>query len=369
MYTWCQEASAADARHRALRGHLSAADWNYGTAAYGITGVGFRPALIPLNSSPLISDSDTALGDKSTAFSINYTITEDNASQTFTLTEKINNTVLRTLTNQPGGSPQSYTLDLTSVWGSLEKGTHTITITASDNQGATSVRTYTFVISNNVPSPPTHGYLSGTRLPVSGYIEFYPQLDTDNATLAISLQFATNSSFTSGLQTFTAGLQRWNGTAWVDVSNVAPAYYGILHRLPYSGFVLYQSFYMRIGASDGAATSYSSAVQVSVGTTLEFKTQPITRSEMPTAINVILDGTFSGAAGQSITAKCCNNALDDEPTWEEASADLADINHAHYFTNTTKTAADWAIQAWITIYAGDAVGTIEVRNLFIGTSP
>lgn len=128
-------------------------------AFYGLLGV--RPALnlpsdilvsdtadadgayiIVWNQTPIISGSDSNLGNKSAPFTINYSVNDTDTGDTLTVTEKVDGTTLRTINNAVRG--QTYTLDLSSVWSTLTLGAHTITITVTDGKGGTATRTYTF---------------------------------------------------------------------------------------------------------------------------------------------------------------------------------------------------------------------------------
>lgn len=98
--------------------------------------------IIVWNHAPTISGSDSDIGNKSTSFTIDYTVDDADTGDTLTVTEKVNNTIIRTINNAVRG--QTYTLDLSSVWSSLSLGSHTITITVDDGKGGTATRTYTF---------------------------------------------------------------------------------------------------------------------------------------------------------------------------------------------------------------------------------
>lgn len=68
-------------------------------------------------------------------------------------------------------------------------------------------------------------------------------------------------------------------------------------------------------------------------TAIDFELEPIQTDEMPEKI--LISSQFYAEA---ITILVCNNALDAAPTWESATNGLK-----HIFSNTTKTAENWAI--------------------------
>lgn len=98
--------------------------------------------VIVWNQTPIISGSDSNLGNKSASFAVNYSVNDTDTGDTLTVTEKVDTTTIRTINNAARG--QTYTLDLSSIWTSLSLGSHTITITVTDGKGGTATRTYTF---------------------------------------------------------------------------------------------------------------------------------------------------------------------------------------------------------------------------------
>ena len=94
------------------------------------------------NTPPTISGSDSDLGAKTGAFSQAYTVTDVDSGQTITVVEKIDGVQKRSYTATSG---QEYTFNVTAdEWVKLSKGSHTLTITATDNYGGAATRTYTF---------------------------------------------------------------------------------------------------------------------------------------------------------------------------------------------------------------------------------
>lgn len=93
------------------------------------------------NSPPEISGSDGNIGVKNDPFTQKYTITAGN-SITITAVEKIDGKIKRTY-NPQSGVEQTFSVTADDMVR-IENGQHTLTITANDQYGATSTRTYTF---------------------------------------------------------------------------------------------------------------------------------------------------------------------------------------------------------------------------------
>lgn len=82
---------------------------------------------------------------------------------------------------------------------------------------------------------------------------------------------------------------------------------------------------------------------------------------MPKRILVTLDRYLPpGASIESIHV--CNNALDPEPTWEDATAAVT-AGRGYLFTNQTKTADSWRIDIWVVIAKGSATERVRLDGI------
>ena len=124
---WCKEraSSSLNSAWALSRGHSSVTNF---TNAQRTAEIGFRPLLEVNNTSPTFDIISTDIGEV-TNVKIPYVIT-DLENDNFTLIEKIDGNIIRTLYSQPSGS--SYILDLSSIWDDLTYGKHTIEIVADD---------------------------------------------------------------------------------------------------------------------------------------------------------------------------------------------------------------------------------------------
>lgn len=94
------------------------------------------------NRPPVISGSDGDLGSKSEAFTQTYTVTDPDAGAIVTVVEKLNGVQIRSYTATLDAD-NTFSLD-NDKWIKLLNGTHTMTVTATDQLGASVTRTWTF---------------------------------------------------------------------------------------------------------------------------------------------------------------------------------------------------------------------------------
>lgn len=94
------------------------------------------------NTAPTISGTDSNLGTKTGPFNQGYTVTDPDSGQTITVVEKIDGVQKRSYNATSG---QNYSFNVTAAeWVKLLNGSHTLTITATDNYGGSATRTFTF---------------------------------------------------------------------------------------------------------------------------------------------------------------------------------------------------------------------------------
>lgn len=141
-YSWAKEIYVSDSALRASRGYDSARRWSYYSSTNRLAHSGWRPALEVLNTAPLIFGNDEDLGNKSTNFEVNYTVSDSDAGDVLTVIEKIDGVVKKTIPSANQNFQYTINVDISS----LELGSHTVSIEASDDKGAKTIRTYTFNI-------------------------------------------------------------------------------------------------------------------------------------------------------------------------------------------------------------------------------
>lgn len=356
MYSWCQETYYNGASNRSRRGYGSARNYIGSNSANTSAGIGWRPALEVLNAAPSISPTSTEYGEKAGAFSIAYTVMDEDGD-TFNVSVKLDGAEIE---NHAGQSAGSYTLDLTPHWQALTKDKHTITVTATDSNEESITETYTFTKTNSAPGAPMIiNPVENLRVENNGYIHYKPAEDQDGDSQTIKIEISESADFAT-VQTFEE-MEKENAGEWEKAEIITNADAGANMRTRYEITATGRIYIRAVATDSGSGTSSTSeTVTASVGTTLQITTLPYEYATMPTMIAVALKETVGDKAEQTI--EVCNNAYDDTPTWETYNP----VNGLYTFANKTKTADKWAVATKITINAREETGTIEINAICEG---
>ncbi|MDR2513925.1 MAG: DUF6273 domain-containing protein [Christensenellaceae bacterium] len=113
---------------------------------------------------------------------------------------------------------------------------------------------------------------------------------------------------------------------------------------------------MKIVVSDTVGNSATRTITFTRAVTkIELKVDPI---DTDAKAEKILISMRYYASDSDVTLKVCNNANDANPTWESANNSLK-----HIFSNTTKTAASWAVGVWVIIETSESYPEIYCNSL------
>ncbi|GIO03213.1 hypothetical protein J5TS2_38810 [Brevibacillus halotolerans] len=196
-------------------------------------------------------------------------------------------------------------------------------------------------------------------------------LEKDNQHFMI--QLAEDADFTKNVQTFRSNkdIQGWEAKLLnedyqaITDEGVTSSYEG--------GSVRYTmqtdlqeglTYFWRmapVDATTGAQGVWSTARSIKVGNVLQFQLKkPITtslaaeRMVFRAKVKLPTDGKLPA----SLKMEACNNALDEEPAWEDITEAYTQGKY-HAFKNKTKSADSWALDVRVTINANDSLGEIE----------
>lgn len=276
------------------------------------------------NSAPTISGTDTNLGDKNLGFTHTYTV-DDADGDMLTVTEKINDEVLRTINNAPNGEQLSLTITAQKLYALALNSVNTLMISVTDGKGGTAYRRLTFKRTNSAPM--ISGQDSDIGLQTGAFAENYTVSDVegDNVVITEYLDNIELRSYQATLgQQATVEVSREN---WLKLAN--------------------RNHQLRVEAADG---NFATSVRVwnfsKKEMVISFQLAAAEETDaMATKVLVTPTWKIEGAVAK---VEVCNNAFDTVPTWEDITAQVA-INRVFNFTNATKTAAKWGVNIRFTI--------------------
>ena len=282
-------------------------------------------ALIPVNNPPTISGEDKDLGNKTSSFSVTYSVLDEDSGQELTVKEKLNGSIIRTLQNPIQGSTLTFTIT-EELFASLSMNTtNTIEIEVTDGS-ATTYRRYTFIKTNSAPLINYSGQSDLGQLTSKPTIT-YSVSDNEGDTITVT--------------------EKLNGEVIRQFTATSNTNYTI---------TLTDEFWLTCGKNTN--TIEISASDVNGGTSYKYITftrqvnkvqittkNPIETDAAATKIMVSPDWDKTGCTGK---VEVCNNGFDASPTWEDMTT-MAALNRPYVFTNKTKTAAKWGIKIRLTL--------------------
>ena len=298
------------------------ADWSL---LYGGENLYYWPILTLINQPPTINGSDENLGNKTTSFSIDYTVSDEDSGQELTVKEKLNGSIIRTLQNPTQGT--TLTCSITDeLFASLSMNTtNTIEIEVTDGQ-ATTYRRYTFVKTNSAP-----------------LINYTGQSDLGQLTSKPTINYSVSDN---EKDTITV-TEKLNGEVIRQFTATSNTNYTITITDEFWLTCGKNTNTIEIAASDvNGGTSYKYITFTRQVNKVQITTKnPIETDVAATKIMVSPDWSKTGCTGK---VEVCNNGFDASPTWEDMTT-MAALNRPHVFTNKTKTAAKWGIKIRLTL--------------------
>ena len=297
------------------------------------------PILELINKPPTISGTDSNLGDKTQAFSIEYTVDDSNTEDSLTVTEKLNGTTIRT-TNSAVRNQKYYFNITSSMFANLALyETNTVEITVNDGI-ATVTRTYTFRKTNTAP---VINYTGSDNL---GIINSKPTIKytvTDAEGDEITITERLNHKI---LNTYTVS----SGTeCTINIPNISWLGCGNTTNT------------IEINARDSAGGSSNKTITFTRAIDrIEVITNPIKTDKAVAKISLEVEWNTANASGQGFV---CNNAYDTSPTWEDMTSSVGS-NLVYNLTNKTKTASNWGLSVKVIIKKdGGSTGEVSLYNI------
>lgn len=348
-YYWLRDAYAGSAYLARLVCYDGTLSWN--NAYYGHDGV--RPAL-NLSSSILVSDSPDSDGA--------YTIVWNQAPTTppsITVPDEVRSgktaEISWAASVDPEGGAITYELER-SINSGAWTNVYTGSATSYDDTGVgTSANTVQWRVRAKDVNGAYSGYTSSTVKTVVHNVD--PTIsgtDTDLGTVTSppSMAYTVNDQDTDDELTVVESLDG-NEIRTIEDAVRNQTYTFALTEAQFAALSNGQHT-MQVKVTDTLGNSATRTTTFTRSVTgIEYIVGPI---ETDAAAEKILVSLQYYAAAEDVVVSVCNNAFDDNPTWE-----LATIGLKHIFSNSTKTAEKWGVGVKVQISKSTGYDTISSR--------
>lgn len=292
------------------------------------------------NTAPVISGSDKDLGEKSTAFTEEYSVTDKN-NDDVDITVTLDDLEISNIS-----SAQNKSLSFTISNDQLEKfeigSSHTITIKADDGKGGVAYRRYTFIKANRPPiisdvdkdlGKKKESFSVNYSLTDVEKDKIYTRIYLDGKQVFENLEVVDGKSYKYTIEkdvflSLNYGKHEIKIEAWDDNS--------------------VNNKQVRIYTFERVQNGLEVEIKIN-----EFNTQPKKVIAVP-------HGIFASDAEMKVFA--CNNYNDTSPKWEDMT-DSSKAARAYAFTNTTKTASKWAIGIKVIVENGKSDVSSVLRGV------
>ena len=279
-----------------------------------------------INNAPLISGSDKDLGEKNTAFTVTYQVS-DVDNDIVNVVEKVNGKVIRNLNNASKNTDLYLNITQEQIL-SFEVGkTNTIEIEATDTKGGVSYRRYTFKKTNLPP------IISGNDrdLGIIDKVLTYSYSVTDPENDDIFVDVLIDDVYLERDVKVDAGKSYKVEVKGLDFIKLKPG----KHTL-------------KIMATDKKSDK--------VVRLINFTRDPkrlVVMSAKPietdaAAKKFYFNPVWKVAVGAEGKIEACNNGFDTNPTWEDVTSTVK-AGKTFNFTNQSKQASKWGIAVKLTI--------------------
>ena len=272
------------------------------------------------NANPTISGVDEDLGDRNSGFQIPFSVDDIDHTDKLTVSVFLNNALLRTLDNVK--RKQEYLVEITDgqVFALAIGEINTITITVDDNAGGETSRYKTFKRTNTAPMIDGEDKSLGsvTKPPTISF----SATDNENDALTYSIFL--------------------NDIKLVDEESLTPGE-TVNYTMPKKQFMQLDNMNehkLKVVVTD---TQKATALRH-----FTFKRELTScwhrtlRKVNARASAFYAYVNFSLYEGARVVVTVCNNGLDANPKWEDATEEFK-RGEVHDFVNMDKTAASWAI--------------------------
>lgn len=302
-----------------------------------------------INSAPIISDRDRDLGEMNSSFSISYRV-DDEQKDKVNVTEKLNgkiisvreNVTLSDIESESEDGKYTITIPSETLMALPLNEENTITIEAEDAYKGTAYRRYTFKRTN---TPPT---ISGAD----------KDLGEKEKTLSIDysgIDLDGDAFFFEVLLDGQTDVERFKAEDNKTYTYEVP--WEKFRKLSPGGHNITIVAEDELGFRSERRYAFTAVAKRLVAMTAKIQDAG---STMPT--RAVPSRVVSLASPDIELLEICNNAFDEEPTWEDCTA-VAKSSKPFFFQNKTKTADKWGVRLRITITENKSNGRSYLSGL------
>ena len=272
------------------------------------------------NKAPTISGYDTNLGEKRSAFSVKYTIHDDD-NDSVTVVEKLNGSIRRTLSNVQKDTEISINISESDIKSLKVGDKNTIEIMASDSRGATAFRRYYFTRNNLAPTISGNDKDMGVINDKFEYVFSISDVEKDTIYYSTYLDNKLLSKQVEAVD----GKKYATVIEGMDMIKLEPGKHTF-----------------KIVAVDAQGSKSERIITFSrdVQTLIMMLKEPFATDVQ--SKKVLVAPGWDVAKGAEHRVEVCNNGFDTNPTWEDATA-MVDLDKAYVFQNNRKTAEKWGV--------------------------
>lgn len=272
------------------------------------------------NKAPTISGYDTNLGEKRSAFSVKYTIHDDD-NDSVTVVEKLNGSIRRTLSNVQKDTEISINISESDIKSLTVGEKNTIEIMASDSRGATAFRRYYFTRNNLAPTISGNDKDMGVVNDKFEYVFSISDVEKDTIYYSTYLDNKLLSKQVEAVD----GKKYATVIEGMDMIKLEPGKHTF-----------------KIVAVDAQGSKSERIITFSrdVQTLIMMLKEPFATDVQ--SKRVLVAPGWDVAKGAECRVEVCNNGFDRNPTWEDATA-MTELNKAYVFQNDRKTATKWGV--------------------------
>lgn len=283
------------------------------------------------NTAPTISQKDANLGDRNKGFTLSYTVNDDDLEDSILVIEKLNGSVTKIINSAPRNEELLIEVTDETLFSLPLNSENTIEIKADDQKGGIAYRRYTFRRTNTAPI-------------ISGKDE---DLGQKTETFSIDFSVSDNEGNAITVKTYLNNILKEEYQVTDGATNTFTITKNDWIKLPIGQHSI------KIEAIDEhGATAVRNYTFERYDDRIQFTLKnPIETDIMTTKI--LVTPTWIIPIGAIAKIEACNNAFDENPTWEDITSQVL-ISRHYNFINNTKTANKWGIDIRFTIEKGTA---------------